>query len=185
MEFPTEEWDIFEANDFETAPSRTASDLSVEVMAQIRPNGRIMDHWRVATGGTSILEASMDIRTIIPAAANLPKCTLKFQCWPADLGIRRNMTTSPWQDVMTLLAANELTAEDEGGQAVECRDVVVNLQALPVRSVISAVLRWAICVSKDGKLEVQLQCLPAAVNTLSSKPIYKRYNYRKLQHITF
>ena len=124
----------------------------------------------------------MDIRTIIPAAANLPKCTLKFQCWPADLGIRRNMTTSPWQDVMTLLAANELTAEDEGGLAVECRDVVVNLQALPARSVISAVLRWAICVSEDGKLEVQLQCLPAAITTLSSKPIYKRYN---IKHITY
>ena len=174
MEFPPEDWDVFEATEFETAAARAVSELSVEIMAQIRPNGRIMDHWRVATGGTSILEATMDLGNIIPAAAVLPKCSLKYQCWPGEMGIRRNMTTSQWHDVMALLTANELTATDSEGQPVECRTVVENLLALPPRSVTSAVLRWAVCASKDGKLEVQLQCLPAPITSLASKPVFKR-----------
>ena len=55
---------------------------------------------------------------------------------------------------MALPAVNDLTAVDSEGQAVECRTVGENLQALPNKTVISAVLRWAICVSEDEKLEV-------------------------------
>ena len=43
MEFPTEDWDIFEAAEFETAATRMPSELCIEIMAQVRPNGRIMD----------------------------------------------------------------------------------------------------------------------------------------------
>ena len=64
------------------------------------------------------------------------------------------MTCSQWYHVMALPAVNDLTAVDSEGQAVECRTVGENLQALPNKTVISAVLRWAICVSEDGKLEV-------------------------------
>ena len=174
MEFPTEDWDIFEAAEFETAAARTPSELCIEIMAQVRPNGWIMDHWRVATGGTSILEATVDLATIIPAASVMPQCKLTYQSWPAELGIRRNMTTSPWLDMMALLGANEMTAADSDGQPVECKTVIENLQALPNKSVISAVIRWAACASEDGKLEIQLQCLPAAITTLNSKPIFKR-----------
>ena len=65
-------------------------------------------------------------------------------------------------------------ATDSEGQPVECRTVVENLLALPPRSVTSAVLRWAVCASEDGKLEVQLQCLPAPITSLASKPVFKR-----------
>ena len=84
------------------------------------------------------------------------------------------MTTSQWHEIMALLTANELTATDSEGQPVECRTVVENLLALPPRSVTSAVLRWAVCASEDGKLEVQLQCLPAPITLLASKPVFKR-----------
>ena len=63
---------MFEAKEFETAAATAVSKLSVEIMAQIRPNERIMDHWRVATGGTSILKATMDLGYIIPAAGFFP-----------------------------------------------------------------------------------------------------------------
>ena len=35
MEFPPEDWDVFEATEFETAAARAVSELSVEIMAQI------------------------------------------------------------------------------------------------------------------------------------------------------
>ena len=127
MEFPTEDWDIFEAAEFETAAARMLSELSIEVIAQVRPNSQIMDHWRVATGGTSILEATVDLATIIPVASVMPQCKLTYQSWPAELGIRGNMTTSPWLDMMALLGANKMTASDSDGQPVECKTVIENL----------------------------------------------------------
>ena len=75
-------------------------------MAQVRPNGRIMDHWRVSTGGTALLKAAIDMASIIPAVAALPKCSIAY-------GIRRNMTTSARIDVTNLLAANKVTTVDE------------------------------------------------------------------------
>ena len=58
MEFPPTGWEIFGAEDFETAAPRVAGDAVMELMAQIRPNGRVMDHWRVAIGGAKILEVT-------------------------------------------------------------------------------------------------------------------------------
>ena len=46
------------AENFETAPPRTSADVCVEVMAQVRPNGRVMDHWRIATGGLNCVASS-------------------------------------------------------------------------------------------------------------------------------
>lgn len=174
MEFPPASWDIFPAEEFATALPRATSDVTVELMAMARPNGRVMDHWRLSTGGTKLLVITTELSSIIPAAATLPKCKITYQQWPADIGIRRNMTTSAWLDIMTLMAANELTAADEDGDVIECTDVIENLQSLPNRSVISAAVRWAVCASEDQRLEIQLQCLPVPVTTLNSKPIFKR-----------
>ena len=166
MEFLTEDWDIFMAAEFETAASRMPSELSIEVMAQ--------DHWRAATGKTYILDATVHLATLIPVASVMPQCKLTYQSWLAELGIRCNMTSSQWLDKMALLGANKLTAANSNGQPVEYRTVVENLQALLNRSVISAVIRWTVCASKDGKLEIQLQCLPGAITSMSCKPIFKR-----------
>ena len=35
MEFPPEDWDVFQATEFETAAARAVSELRVEIMAQI------------------------------------------------------------------------------------------------------------------------------------------------------
>ena len=84
------------------------------------------------------------------------------------------MTTSQWLDLYTLIAANEVTAVDEGNQPVENQTIIDNLKVLPAKTVISAAIRWAVCVSEEGRIEIQLQALPAAVSTLSAKPIFKR-----------
>ena len=174
MEFPPGEWSIFEAASFETAPPRTAADVCVKIMAQIRPNGRVMDHWRIATGGTAMLTTAVDLASLIPATAILPRCVITYEKWPADIGIRRNMTTSQWYDLYSIISANEITAVDEANQPVECQTIIDNLKALPAKTVISAAIRWAVCVSEEGRIEIQLQALPAAVSTLTAKPIFKR-----------
>jgi hypothetical protein len=48
MEFPPESYDVFDAEQFETARARLAGDAVMEVMLQMRPNGRCLDHYRIA-----------------------------------------------------------------------------------------------------------------------------------------
>ena len=73
MEFPPAHWAVFPAEDFETACPRLPGTLGVELMAQVRPNGRVMDHWRLAIGGSSNLTITLDLAYLIPAAADQHK----------------------------------------------------------------------------------------------------------------
>ena len=79
-------------------------------------------------------------------------------------------------DIACLLAANEMTATNlETGEAVTNPELVEGLSNLPDKSANSASCPWAVCISESSKLELQLQCLPAPINLLTRKPIFKRY----------
>ena len=107
MEFPPDNYFIFPAEHFENAMPRINSDYTVEILAQVRPNGCVMDHWQAVLGGSKALEAEVNLSDEVPAAAGLPRWRLTYQQWPRDVIIRRNMTTSGWLDLLTLLTANE------------------------------------------------------------------------------
>ena len=47
MEFPLEDPTVLEMADFETAQPRDPGPLGMDLMAQMRPNGRVVDHYRV------------------------------------------------------------------------------------------------------------------------------------------
>ena len=175
MEFPPETWFVFPAENFCTAGPRIHGDYTAELMAQARPNGRVLDHWRLALGGTKPLEAEFNLAAIIPAAATLQKWQLTFQQWPRDVVIRRNMTTSCWVDLLTLLSANEVGAMSETGENVANPVVVEALKSLPDKTTNSASCRWAVCVGEASRLELQLQALPAPTSIITGKPLYKRY----------
>ena len=177
LRFPSKEapldYSIFEADQFDTAAPRNPGDCGVEVMAQIRPNSRVVDHWRLATGGTKILEVKLVLNTIIPAMGELPDWTITLQKWPADIGIRRNMTTSNWFDILELLSTNEITVEAPDNAVVSNAQVVMALNDIPNKAANSAACRWGVVINPAGKLELHLQCLPASVSALS-KPLFRR-----------
>ena len=173
MEFPPTEWSIFEAADFEVAQPRNPGDLGIELLAQIRPNGRVVDHWRLTAGGAKILEVNFFLMTLVPKASELPAWRLSFQKWPAEIMFRRNMTTSDWFDLLELLEANDVTVADEAGGPVDNAVVVAALNLIPDKSANSAALRWAAAINAAGKIELQLQCLPGPTHRLS-RPIFKR-----------
>jgi len=175
MDFPPSEWLILPAEDFETATARDPGDLGLEVLVQMRPNGRIMDHWRIAVGGSKILEVKVKLSDILPAVAELPAVMMTYQKWPAEIEIRRNMTTSAWADITDLLTANEVHLATAEGDVVENATAIETLGALRDKAVNSASWRWAICVGESARMELQLQCLPGSAALLTSKPQLKRY----------
>ena len=92
MEFPRD-WNILPAEDFEIAVPRDPGEIGVELMAQIRTNGRILDHFRLALGGSNMLEAKVHLKNILPTAEP-PDWTLKLASWARDIKLWRNMATT-------------------------------------------------------------------------------------------
>ena len=74
----------------------------MELRAQVRPNGQIMDHFRLAVGGTQLLENSFVTGELYANQAILDM-TLKWDVWPRDVKICRNMSTSEWFDLTELI----------------------------------------------------------------------------------
>ncbi len=122
MEFPPETYDLFEAEQFETARARLTGDAVMEVMLQMRPNGRCLDHYRIALDGT-VLETQV-VATSVFRAPVLAKYRLTYQAWPRDLRIRRNMTTTAWVDSYIAITANNIqVSTDEKGDPVPPEEI--------------------------------------------------------------
>ena len=86
MEFPPD-WEVMAADDFTTARPRNAGLCSMELLAQVRPNGRILDHYRVSLGGSRILDVNCRLAELLlcPATAEL---WFKYSVWPRDVDIK-------------------------------------------------------------------------------------------------
>ena len=182
MEFPPE-WIVLAAEDFELATARDPVVLGAELMAQVRPNGRSMDHFRLAVGGSHIVTARFNARDIYANQA-VPNLDIKWETWPRDVAIRRNMITSEWFDLTTLLQANEaldfdadwLSDGGEGGSAgppSKNEELLNFLADLPERSRCGAAVCWAISIGPDYNLELVLQGMPASAAVLNGKPAFR------------
>jgi len=51
MEFPATEWIVLPDEEFELAAARDPGQLGVDLLVQARPNGRLLDHFRLVVGG--------------------------------------------------------------------------------------------------------------------------------------
>ncbi len=66
MDFP-QDWTALAAEEFETVTLGVNGDVTMEVMAQLRPSGRILDNFRLALAGSKALEFNADLFALIPA----------------------------------------------------------------------------------------------------------------------
>jgi hypothetical protein len=165
-------WTIFSKEDFALACPRDPGELGVELMAITRPNGRLQDHYRLAVGGSRSVSVTFSTRDVFVSSVVLATM-IQLHVRPADIKIRRNLTTSEWYDIFEKLKSRDLTAfrldvaEDDTEDLVELLNQVVNKEE------IAASYRWVVAVSPDGHLELLLQSLPASAKNLNSKPIFK------------
>jgi hypothetical protein len=57
---------VLATEDYKTATPRITSDVTMEICAQLRPTGRILDNFRVALGGSKVLDFEADLGQLIP-----------------------------------------------------------------------------------------------------------------------
>jgi hypothetical protein len=145
MEFQPETYNVFEADQFERA--RLTGGAVMEVMLQMRPNGRCLDHYRIALDGT-VLETQV-VATSVFRAPVLAKYRLTYQAWPRDLKIRRNMTTTAWVDSFHAISArNILVSTDDKGDAVppeEIKNVFASIKEMSMKSTSTRYAQTDVC----------------------------------------
>ena len=160
-----------EAEQFETARARLAGDAVMEVMLQMRPNSRCLDHYCIALDGT-VLETQVNATSVFRAPV-LAKYRLMYQAWPRDLKIRRNMTTTAWVDSYLAIAANNiLVSTEEKGDAVppeEIKNAFTNIKEMGLKS---GSTRYAVVAGPDGRMWLEHQALPGTAEALTSKPTF-------------
>jgi len=173
MDFPPEEWDIFPAEDFELAEPRDPGTCGVEVMVQIRNNGRIMDHFRLAVGGSAMLEVAIKLKQVIEHN-EIPDITANLKIWPRDVKIRRNMTTSDWFDLMDLVKSRDITLIDpEVGEEADPAGYITHVNGMGGdKSKTSCSMRWAVTVGPDSLLYLNLMSLPGTLTSFSGRPAF-------------
>ena len=171
MEFPPI-WDFFPAEDFTLAAPRDPGERGMEMMVQVRANGRMLDHFQITVGGSAMLETTVKLADILPIEG-LPEWSLRFSCWPRDVAIRRNMATSTWLDIRDQLAANDIKLIGALNEELASNELLEKLADVADRLTCSAVTRWGVTVGDDGKIWLQLQAIPSPATSYASKPAWK------------
>jgi hypothetical protein len=99
MEFPPD-WRVDNLGDFYVAIATLATSgdkVATELLAQLRPNGQVLDNFKFVVNVTQILDTELDFERLLPSAP-LKGYQLRYQYWPRDITIRWNLTTSNWFD---------------------------------------------------------------------------------------
>jgi hypothetical protein len=168
MEFPPDTLELLPAHEFETAGTRQPGKAAMELQVQARPNGRCVDHFKIALGGSGLLQASVPMNRIFSASV-LGDYKMQFQFWGRDIKIRRNMCTSTWADAYAKLAAREVTVVKDEAE-VEIADVLQLLDGLDDPAGRAGAYRFGVVAGHDKKMHLEMVALPASAATISSKP---------------
>ncbi len=67
MEFPST-WEVLRAELMENLTAPIDAEVTAQLHAQLRNTGRILDGFQLILGGTRILNAEVDMGTLIPAS---------------------------------------------------------------------------------------------------------------------
>jgi hypothetical protein len=132
-------------------------------------------HFRVGLSGSRILDARFALASLLsfPAAADW---SCRMQTWPKDVDLRRNMMTTGWKDLATLIASKDVVITlAETNKLVASKRVQQGIQ----ESGAGAAVRFAVTVGEDQTVNLQLQGLPAPANNLMGKPATRGYEHYK------
>jgi hypothetical protein len=174
MEFPLKAWDVFPAEQFDTASPRDPGELGMELLVQMRDNGRIQDHFRIALGGTRLLKALLPMRDIFAVPEDFLDWVIEWGKWPADLIFSRNWTRTVWVDIKAMIEAQEVIIRDMDGTVIKDEDVLETLsKATHISSRPCCSARWVVGIGDADKMVLTIQVLPASAAVLNGRPVTK------------
>jgi hypothetical protein len=158
MDFPSQDWEFNDLDDFDTAPPTISGDYTFELYAQVRATGRILDNFRTVLGGSKMLYINASLTDMIPSD-QFKGWSYRTQRHPRDLALWRNMLSTAWMDMPASLLFNDASIHDENGNVVGNDTFMA--------------LRYCVVIGADRRPALQFQCLPASAVVLSGKAAFK------------
>jgi hypothetical protein len=171
MDFP-HDWKVLAAEEFGFSDSPVNGDVTMEVFAQLRPSGCILDNFCVALAGSKALEFDTDLFSLIPAAV-FKGWRVKGQCWARDVAICANVFSSGWIDLAATIAMRQLAVFDAEGAGIPAGEFLRIVNDLDKDGPCAANYRFVVVVGEDNKPRLQIQSLPASAVFLSGKALPK------------
>lgn len=154
------------------AAPRGNGEVFAELMAQVRPNGRIIDHFRIGLGSSALLTQVVAFKTVSAYPALAPY-RMQLQHWGRDIKLRRNMASSGWTDVYHRISTNDIIIKKLDVEDVVPGEVIRDLlAAIKDQPKNLGSYRHAIAVGPDQRMRLELQFLPATSASLMGKPTF-------------
>jgi hypothetical protein len=160
MSYPPVEWDILPDDEFggHLAPESTRP-LTAVVLLQTDGGAKADNNFRVALGGSELLVYKGPVSSFLSLEEE-DNTSISIQSWPRDIQLAYNSMCGGWFDLEHGIAAQDITVTpvaqgDDAGNVFRAKLAQDNS-----RSAVGAAFRWAVNASFQGKLELQLQCLP-------------------------
>ena len=125
-------------------------------------------------GGTGLISSKFDLSSVM-SLPEVPDWKIVIATWPRDIGIRRNMASSPWADIRDLISSNDARVETPEGNVVDSKLFLDYSDSIADKMVSSASIRWSVCVGDDFRPSLVLMALPAPASTFTGKPLFKGY----------
>jgi hypothetical protein len=137
MEFPAD-WTILPKDSFDLAVSRIEGLLTMELHAELRPSGQVLDAIKISVGGTKLLNVETSLFDLIPLDT-FKGWLIKADFRPEDIIIRRNITMSAWIDSPALVMRREASLLDNSRAGIPAAKFLRYL----AEALESFALRWA------------------------------------------
>jgi hypothetical protein len=147
MEFPADRT-VLPKDNFDLAVPRIEGLLTMELLAELRPSGRVRDAFMISVGGTKLLNVETLLFDFIPFDT--------FKGWRFSRRTSGRRTSSSGG---TSPGSTACLLDDSGAgiPAAELLRYLADLDEAPD----SFALRWAATAGEDGRMKLQLQSLPA------------------------
>jgi hypothetical protein len=172
MDFPPT-WTVLPADDYKLATPKI-EDLTAELMPQVRHSGRILDHFKIVTGGIKPLNIDVDLHALMPLA-EFKGWRMTGQFWPKDIVFRQNTFSSAWIEALGTIGMQEVQVFDLHGAGIPHREVLRIMESITKEDGLpeGASFRGAMVAAEDNFLRMQLQSLPGQAVLLSGKALLK------------
>ena len=90
---------------------------NAELFAQVRADGRIVDHTRNVLGGSSPLDTVFKLGALF-IDPEFQNWEIRIQRWPRDIVIRRGLLSSQWMNIADVAAERDARIFDAEGAKI-------------------------------------------------------------------
>jgi hypothetical protein len=168
--FPTE-WSVYdhtlfasyEVNDLQDAP------LGMNMLMKLGADGHGLGEYKISLFGGGVMEARYPVEKILHncPAEFLGKFIL-ISVTSDQVTPLTNATTIPWRDLDFLLSERMVFIADCNGTVVDPVPLIHHLHSLRAdKAKHGASIRWAVTASREKKIQLEFQTLPAHSKSLT------------------